>query len=166
MTAFLCACGTDTEFASNHFNELQKDCGETLACNSGSLMIAASDALQQCVDQAGDMLSAASESKQGAFLDTVNRCAMLQVCDYLSCTRTNPNVGYAQIHQQQIQYDCTQTIACRISAGQPQPANAVDQCISQNSNTLNFATQQTQVGFEAKFVKCVNLVGCAWTNCI
>ena len=161
----LCACTQGSEFASNHFSELQKDCSESLACNSGALQFASGDATQDCIQAAGDRLDEAGEGTQNEFLNTVYRCAMLQVCDYFSCTRSNPNTGYAALHAQQIQYDCTQTIACRISAGQPQPANAVDQCIMQQSNTLNFATQQVQAAFEQKFVKCPGQVGCAWTNC-
>jgi hypothetical protein len=164
VMAALCACKKEGDFSAGHFNEIQKDCSESLICMSPG-MIAANQALQDCIEDGGDMLDSASERGQTVFIETVNRCATLQQCDYLSCTKSNPNSGYAALHQAQISADCMQQVACQIAQGRIQTQAAVENCIMQQSNVLNFAPAQQQVAFEARFTKCSGQVACAWVNC-
>jgi hypothetical protein len=165
MLALLCGC-KQSEFGQMHYSELEKDCMETLACNSGGLATATQDTVQECVHASADKLDETSVDRQQLFLDTVSRCNRLQVCDYLSCTTSDPNSGWAAMNAQLIAYDCQQAIGCRIAAGQPQAATAVTDCVSQESNSYNFGTPQMQNMLVAKGAKCAGQQGCAWVNCM
>jgi hypothetical protein len=158
-------CGSSADFTNSHVFELQKDCTETLRCKSGSIEFASSDDMTNCVSSAGRKLENAGDEKQNTFLETVARCQQLQVCDYLSCTQSDPNMGYAGAHQDAINYDCTQQIACKIAMGQQQAMNAVLDCVTIASNTLNFAPTQQQQQFEAKAARCAGQQSCNWVNC-
>jgi hypothetical protein len=165
MAGFLCACTQQAAFSDSVYNELMKDCTETLRCKSDQLQFAAAEEIEKCIEQTGDMLNGASDNQQSMFMNKVTRCMQLQVCDYTSCTESDPTAGYAGAHQAQINYECMQTIACRIAAGMPQGQQAVAECAAQLGNTLNFATQQQQATFEAKALKCAMATGCAYTTC-
>jgi hypothetical protein len=164
MLALLCGC-KQSQFGQAHFEELQKDCTETLACGSGALQGTAANAIQDCVHESSDKLDQTSVDRQQLFLDTVARCGQLQVCDYLSCTASDPNSGWAAAHAQLIAYDCQQSIGCRIAGGQAQATSAVNDCVSQESNTYNFGPAQQQTALEQKGVRCAGQQGCAWVNC-
>jgi hypothetical protein len=162
MIALAGACNT-VDFTAAHFSELEKDCTETERCNSGGTN---PDELQKCIDEGGATLQKQSQARQQTFVDTVNRCATLTFCDYLGCTQSDPNSGYAMAHQQDIIYECQQTVGCRVASSQPQSVTAVDECIAQRSNMLNFGTQQAQQAFELKAMKCRAQTNCAWVNCM
>jgi hypothetical protein len=167
IVAALCAlsgCGNG-DFTGAHFEELQKDCTEKLRCVSGSQEHADVDQMQKCVDVAGQELGKASGGVQQEFVDTVARCALLQVCDYVSCSQTDPNTGYAQLHRPDIVTQCMEIVGCQVTNGQRLATTAVDDCIAQTSNQLNFGTTLDQQHFEAKALKCRGLTGCAWANC-
>jgi hypothetical protein len=162
MIGLACACNT-VDFTAAHFSELEKDCFETQRCNSGG---ANADELQKCIDEGGAKLQKSSTLRQQTFVDAVNRCVTLTFCDYLGCTQSDPNTGYAAAHRQQIINDCQQTIGCRIASNQPQSMTAVDECIAQRASMLNVGTQQAQQAFELKVMKCVGQLNCAWVNCM
>jgi hypothetical protein len=165
MFSLLCGCKS-SEFAAMHSSELQKDCSETLRCGSGALQSTTANALEDCVNAAGDQLDAAGAPRQQLFIDTVNRCGQLQICDYLSCTASDPNSGWAAMNQNLIVHDCQQAIGCRIAGGQQQPASAVNDCVSQQSNALNFGTPQMQAALVLKGMRCMAQTNCAWVSCM
>jgi hypothetical protein len=165
MLSLLCGC-QQGEFAAMHTSELQKDCTETLRCGSGALQSTTANALEECVAAGGDQLDQAGAPRQQLFIDTVNRCGQLQICDYLSCTTSDPNSGWAAMHKELIAYDCQQAIGCRIAGGQQQVASAVNDCISQQSNALNFGTPQMQTALVQKGMHCASQANCAWVNCM
>jgi hypothetical protein len=164
MVCLVAACG-NSQFATAHFEELKKDCSETLACKAGGIEFLAVDALDKCVEGAGAELDDASESRQNSFVATVARCGALQVCDYFGCTQSDPTVGYSMLHVAEIMNECTQAISCRIAGGQPQAQTAVSDCTVQLSNTLNVSTPQMQQLFEQRSARCRAQMGCAYVNC-
>jgi hypothetical protein len=165
MLVFVCACKKN-DFTDAHITELQKDCNETLRCTSGALQSASSDLLDDCVHSAGDRLDSAGEAAQQEFLDTVGRCQLQQICDYVSCTQANPMTGFAAANQALINYDCQQIVACRISMNEAQTMTAVTDCSTQQANTLNAATPQIQMTYAARGMKCSGQASCAWVNCM
>lgn len=164
MVCLLAACGS-SEFASAHFEELKKDCSETLACNSGGIEFLATDAADKCVESAGAKLDNSSEARQNSFIATVARCGALQVCDYLGCTQSDPAAGYATLHVAEIMNECTQQVGCRIAGGQPQAQTAVADCVAQISNSLNVSTQPMQALFEQRSARCRAQLNSAYVNC-
>src|SRR5262245_5546493 len=112
----LAGCGAG-DFTGQHIQELQKDCAETVRCMSGSIVGENSDTMTNCVEKSGKSLDEADESVQQEFVNTVARCNLLQQCDYVSCTQSDPNAGYAGMHREDIMNFCTQYVACQIAMG-------------------------------------------------
>jgi len=151
------ACGSGT-FSEDFAQEIRKDCVESQSCVSKANV-------GDCITKTASTTDKWSTDRQQRYVDTVVRCETKNGCDYVTCTTSDPNAGYAGAHKAQIVYECQQKIGCRIASGQMQTQTAVDACIDELSAQLNAAPQQSQAAFEARAVRCGAQQGCAYGAC-
>jgi len=151
------ACGSG-KFSEDFAQEIQKDCLETLSCVSNS-------SIGNCISKTGSTADKWTTDRQQEYVDTVARCEIKNGCDYVTCTTSNPNAGYAGAHQPQITYECQQRVGCKISSGQVAAPNEVQICIETLSAQLN-ANPASQLTFDGRSARCATAVGCAYNTCM
>lgn len=158
----LAGCRTG-QFREDFAPEIQKDCVETINCNShgGGFN---NDLVSSCVTRIGDDVGAAPVEVQQEFVDTVGRCQELFGCNYTSCAFQNVSSGYSASHLMQITYDCQQQSMCRIESRQVVAPSAVMDCIANKSSTLD-ANPAQQTEFDQKWAHCSSYAGCSWGSC-
>jgi hypothetical protein len=150
------ACAT-SKFSEDFSSEIQRDCLETVACNLTA-------SFESCVNNTGSSLDNASVSKQQFFVDAVYRCQGAARCDYVTCTQSTANTGWAATHLTEVSHDCRERLACKIAGGSMPSAGAVESCIQETSNRLN-ANPPDQPAFEARYARCGTLMGCSYGAC-
>jgi hypothetical protein len=156
------ACGGGGGFSDEHSNEILQDCSQTTTCMQPG---AVQTMIESCVARQNKMLDSASENQQQTFLDDNARCNQLAGCMYVTCTQSDPNSGWAGMHQDLLTYECQQQSLCHMADGKMDPTTVVQDCISQLAAAIN-ANPLSQQSYEQKGVNCAGKTGCAWTSCL
>ena len=161
---YLLGCGASTDqYASDHAPEIRYDCTQALACQQSSGGTVGGSDLDKCIKASGNMLVNDSDAQRATFEQTVKRCGAMQACGYIACAALDTH--YSQAHQLDIQYECQQSIACRLAKGEVLAQSATADCLQQTSNTLDMAMQPARTAFETHLARCHMLTGCAYVSC-
>lgn len=154
-------CGS-SKFSEQFAPEIERDCTESTACTTSQLSVGGD--VDGCISKTGEVLDKAPVATQQLFVDTVERCSQSTLCPYVTCTQADPTVGFAAMHQVEINWDCTQRTACRVTANQTGATTAVDDCVGTSSAALN-NDPQGQAALVTKYMHCQGITGCAWNTC-
>lgn len=151
------ACGEET-YADMHLGTIEYDCTQTAPCDPKFSVVM--DPLNECIRDTSHKLNTGSETFRATYEMRTARCAAYTGCMYFSCA-SDPNL-FSVSRMAQLQYECDQTNACRVSRGE---ATDSATCFAALANRLDFASVPDKAAWEQRFARCQTQTGCNYVVC-